>query len=396
MNRQIDPIAQDIASIRSLAEIPLMLEVCARSANLGFAAVARVTEQRWVTCASLDKGGFNLLPGDEVPVERTICRDVYACREAVVLDDIRHHPTYRDHAATESFGIGSFISMPIIHDDGRFFGTLCACDAEPRRLNTPETIGMFRLFADMIALLLDRQTMMERNYSDLADERETARLREEFIAVVGHDLRNPLAALNAGMRVVEREPTTPTQAKTIGHMREAVRRMGTIVDNLLDFARGRLGSGLVIEVSDAVDLDATMELVSEEIRVANDCDIQADFQIGRPVQCDRQRMEQLLSNLLSNAVTYGKPDGPVRVAAWCEGADLRLTVRNNGTPIPPDALPTLFLPFTRGGQKPSRQGLGLGLYIASEIARAHGGALTVQSDEAETKFDLRMPLERRS
>jgi sigma-B regulation protein RsbU (phosphoserine phosphatase) len=108
--------------------------------------------------------------------------------------------------------------------------------------------------------------------------------------------------------------------------------------------------------------------------------------------CDPKRVAQLLSNLLANAITHGASDKAILVRAFEDGECFELSISNKGDPIPPAALDRLFQPFTREDVRPSQQGLGLGLYIASQIAVAHRGHLTVASSEAETKFTFRFPL----
>jgi signal transduction histidine kinase len=102
----------------------------------------------------------------------------------------------------------------------------------------------------------------------------------------------------------------------------------------------------------------------------------------------------MFSNLLANALTHGDPDGPVRVSARCDDGGFELSVVNLGEPIPPDTVERLFQPFTRASVQPGQEGLGLGLYIASEIAHAHGGTLEVESTNEETRFTFRMQDER--
>lgn len=119
-------------------------------------------------------------------------------------------------------------------------------------------------------------------------------------------------------------------------------------------------------------------------------DFRVDLKL--PVSCDPVRISQLLSNLLGNALTYGDAATPVIVSAETSLQHFELCVANAGKPIPAAAMERLFLPFSRGSEKSDRQGLGLGLYIASEIARAHDGVLTASSTPSQTKFIFRMPL----
>jgi signal transduction histidine kinase len=110
------------------------------------------------------------------------------------------------------------------------------------------------------------------------------------------------------------------------------------------------------------------------------------------VACDSRRVAQLLSNLVANALTHGAPDQPVTVRAVTTDGRFELSVANAGDPIPPETAKRLFRPFTRASDDPHQQGLGLGLYIATEIARAHAGTLGVTSDATETRFTFSMPL----
>jgi signal transduction histidine kinase len=120
--------------------------------------------------------------------------------------------------------------------------------------------------------------------------------------------------------------------------------------------------------------------------------IEATIDLPRPIRGDPQRLGQLLSNLLGNAMLHGAENAPIRVDVRDLGGTLRLAVTNQGHPIPEEIRPSLFLPFSRGGERSSLQGLGLGLYIASQIALAHGGRIDVESGETRgTTFVLTMP-----
>ena len=136
-----------------------------------------------------------------------------------------------------------------------------------------------------------------------------------------------------------------------------------------------------------------LEQVVDELRTASPHRlIETIFEITQPVNCDRKRIGQLASNLIGNALTHGAPDQPVRVGAETEGDEFRLWVANAGDPIPEPAMQRLFEPFFRGDVRASRQGLGLGLHIASQIAQAHGGRIDVTSTAEETRFTFRMPV----
>jgi signal transduction histidine kinase len=388
-----DDFQADVTAISQIEAVPTILEVVCRTTGMGFAAVARVTDDRWVACGVRDEIAFGLQPGGELEVETTICSEIRSNRQAVVIDHVAEDPHFHAHHTPALYGFQSYISMPIVLPDGSFFGTLCAIDPKPAKLNTPATIGMFKLFADLIAFHLDAYWRLASSAKDLRDERQDAELREQFIAVLGHDLRNPLASIDAGARLLSRTPLDEKAASILSLIQNSVGRMSGMIDNVLDFARGRLGGGLPLRKSGGIPLRPMLEQVIAELRSTHaERHIQSDFSGVTSVNCDSGRIGQLVSNLVANALTHGAPESVVGVKAACAGGTFELSVSNAGEAISPAAQKELFKPFFRASARPGQQGLGLGLYIASEIARAHGGTLAVSSSADETRFTLRMPV----
>jgi signal transduction histidine kinase len=382
----------DVGAITGIPAVPTILDVICRTTGMGFAAVARVTESRWIACGIKDDIAFGLEPGGELKVETTICHEIRQHRDPVVINDVAESEVYCRHPTPAMYGFRSYISVPIVLPDGSFFGTLCAIDPKPRMLNTPEIIGMFKLFAELIAFHLDANTRLTTSEAVLLREREVSDLREHFIAVLGHDLRNPLAAISAGAELLLTTPLNRKASRMANVIQASAKRMSGLIDDVMDFARGRLGSGLILTRDGSTSVKPILDQVIEELRSTRaDRTIETDFALEEPVNCDPARIAQLLSNLLGNAMTHGAPGQPVRVGASARHGCFELSVSNGGDPIPPVALERLFQPFFRGSTQPSQQGLGLGLYIASEIARAHGGAINVRSTPAETRFTFRMP-----
>lgn len=227
----------------------------------------------------------------------------------------------------------------------------------------------------------------------LANERETSELREQFIAVLGHDLRNPLASISAGARILGREAKTEKEHQVAAMLQTTVMRMSGLIDNVLDFARGRLGGGIILDRNARKPLESELDQVIDELRLSSPGrQIEAQYALDSPVDCDRSRIGQLVSNLVGNALSHGATNQPVRVRAETMDGLFKLSVANGGEPIPQAAMEKLFEPFFRGDVRASRQGLGLGLHIASQIAKAHEGMLTVSSTAEETKFTFVMPL----
>jgi signal transduction histidine kinase len=382
----------DIAAVQGISAVPLILEVVCRSTGMGFAAVARVTEQRWVCCAVRDEIAFGLVPGGELVVETTICHEIRASHEAVVINHVAEDTAYVGHHTPAKYGFQSYISMPIVLADGTFFGTLCAIDPRPARLNTPQTIGMFKLFAELIATHLEAVDRVAASEAKLLSERETSELREQFIAVLGHDLRNPLASIAAGAKILATTASKDAANEIVGLMQKSVARMSALIDNVLDFARGRLGGGIPLRRSPQSLAPILTQVIAELRASSPERKIEAEIHLTQPVDCDAGRIAQLFSNLLGNSVTHGTAATPIHVRATTNDGAFELSVANSGEPIPCDAMERLFQPFHRISAQDTHQGLGLGLYIASEIARAHDGTIDVTSSPEETRFTLRMPL----
>lgn len=226
----------------------------------------------------------------------------------------------------------------------------------------------------------------------LLKERELSTLREQFIAVLGHDLRNPLGAIKTGASLLERSASSDRDKSIVAMIKKSSLRMEELIANVMDFARVRLGGGLSLDLKD-VFIEPIILHVIEELRITFPERIVAvDFEVKKTINCDADRISQMLSNLVANAFTHGSLHEPVKVIVKIELNYFELTVSNGGKPIPEDALETLFEPFTREASSPSQQGLGLGLYIASQIAHAHGGTLTATSNTTETSFIFRMPV----
>jgi signal transduction histidine kinase len=382
----------DIDAVETIAAVPTILNVVCRVTGMGFAAVARVTGQRWVCLAVNDEINFGLKPGGELKVETTICHEVRDAREAVIIDHAAQDPAYCGHPTPAMYGFQSYISMPIFLKDGSFFGTLCAIDPKPAKLKNEGVIGMFRLFAELIAFHLDAGQRLATAEANLLDARTAAEVREQFIAVLGHDLRNPLASIGAGTQLLQKAPLDEKARSIVALMDQSVARMAALITNILDFARGRLGGGLTLTRSDMPLEPVLKQIIAELQAVHPGRAIGAEFDLAQPVVADSARIGQLFSNLVGNALTYGAKDKPGHVKATTNGRFV-LAVCNKGAAIPPATMARLFQPFARGDVRREQQGLGLGLYIASEIARAHCGKIDVTSSAEETCFTFSMPLD---
>jgi len=286
------------------------------------------------------------------------------------------------------------IAIDLLTSDGEKIPTI-ANAAEKRASDGRHVFTRLTLFKAVDRRTYERSLIEARIKAETEAkiEREAAVLREQFIAVLGHDLRNPVAAIAAGIGILQRREQLSTRATDILYeMSSSVARASDLIDNVLDLARGSLGGGLVLQRNaDAPLTPVLTQVIAEMGVIAPGRHIEAAIKVEEPVYCDRGRIGQLASNLLSNAVTHGAKDQPIRFEARTADGRFELTVANAGNPIPEEVLPRLFQPFFRGDVRPSRNGLGLGLFIASEIAKAHSGRLEVTSTSEETRFSFTMP-----
>ncbi len=388
----LDEIARvAVERVARIDAVPTILDVICRTTGMGFAAVARVTKERWIACSLLDQISFGLAPGGELQVQTTICDEVRSNGKPIIIEDVDQDPAFCSHSTPALYGFQSYISMPIVRESGDFWGTLCVIDPRPRKLKTPEVIGMVRLFAQLIGNQLDAQERLERSEATVASQTQEAELREQFIAVLGHDLRNPLTAVDAGVRQLARQATDERSKNIAGLVHGSVRRMAGLIDSIMDLARGRLGGGITLDRK-PTDPEELLEQVVAEVRAGFPSRvIVTDFDLTSDIDCDPVRVSQLASNLIANAVSHGAPDEPIHVQASIQDATFKMTVSNGGEPISAAAMDHLFQPFFRANVRPSQQGLGLGLYIASIIAQAHGGSLEATSTPEQTTFTVYLP-----
>lgn len=392
MDDSPESIARDIAAVSAISAVPSMLQIVCQSTGMGFAAVARVTDGTWTACAVQDNISFGLKQGGQLPVHTTLCIEAKAAREPVVFDNASQDPKYRDHHTPRMYNIESYISVPIVMADGEYFGNLCAIDPLPRSVSKTETVAMFKAFAELIAVQLAQERRAQGVSNDLLDEREHSQLRENFIAVLGHDLRNPLSSISMAAEVLRRSSSDQRIVAIGERLLSASKRMSKLIDDVLDLSRGRLRGGIPMKIIREENLGRWMEDVLEELRAAYPGRvIQGHIDIPRPASCDCVRVQQLLSNLVGNALTHGLPDQPVEARASMAGDVLEIAVLNKGEHVPEEIHAKLFEPFYRPPNSKSEEGLGLGLYICAEIAKGHGGDVSlVSSQEGETTFIARL------
>jgi len=231
----------DISTIANIEAVPLILNMVKHITGMRFAAIARVTETKWVACAVDDSIDFGLLPGSELVLETTICHEIRQHRQPVLFKYASEHPVYSTHHTPQTYGLESYVSIPITRTNGDFFGTLCAIDEVPAHFDEDAVCNTLTLFAQLIAVQLDVVAELETKAIELADATEMGILREQFIAVLGHDLRSPLSAIRMSADLLEAKLPAGREQMLATAIRQSSQRMNHLIEDVLDFSRGKLG-----------------------------------------------------------------------------------------------------------------------------------------------------------
>ncbi len=286
----------------------------------------------------------------------------------------------KDHpegaAIYRASGVGAAIAAPITSGERRL-GVLCAYAARPP-IFAESDIELVSLLADQAAVVLESRILIKEASQAQAHE-EAARLKEEFVSAAAHDLKTPLTALFGRAQLLQRQVRQ-------GHMPEAsstdrivgdARRLTMLVDELLDASR--IGQGLLRLRPESIDLN----VVIRELHAHREDWVRVRLHVGSalPGLFDRARIEQVIDNLVENALKYSGDEEPVLISADREGDLAHLTVHDEGIGIPPDDLESVFERFRRGSNVEDRyfSGMGLGLFICRGIVEQHGGRIWAES-----------------
>jgi PAS domain S-box-containing protein len=251
-----------------------------------------------------------------------------------------------------------------------------------------------------VFLLRDRRTTEPIAYTavahDLTEQKRNWELRERVLGIIGHDLLNPLSAILMAASTLRDDPSLLSPARVASRILSSAHRIESIISDLLDLSQARLGGGIAITRA-PTDAHALCRRILEELQAVNPGrEIRFTPEGDADGRWDADRLEQVVSNLVSNALQYGPPDAAVNVDSRGTATDWTFSVHNSGDPIPTDVLPHIFDPFKRGRPEAEvsrgRRNLGLGLFIARELVLAHQGTIEVTSTAGQgTWFVVRLP-----
>ncbi|NMO20592.1 GAF domain-containing protein [Pyxidicoccus fallax] len=295
----------------------------------------------------------------------------------------------------EGLGLYSVVVVPL-RIRGRVAGTLwVGRGGRPGPGFTAEDQGLLEELAAKASLSIENARLFAEQQRSQEELRRRAEFEQQLVGIVSHDLRNPLAAISMSAGLLEKKgELSDSQKRTVLRIGQATERAARMIRDLLDFTKARLGGGIALH-RQPTDLRDVVHQVADEVLVAHP-GRHVDLDVPDEVkgEWDPDRIAQVLTNLLGNALTYSPAEAPVKVSARVDGEAAFLSIYNGGAPIPQELLPRLFEPMTRGALKEgqSSRSIGLGLYIVRDIVRGHGGSVdVVSSAQHGTTFTVRLP-----
>ncbi|WP_428232834.1 GAF domain-containing sensor histidine kinase [Flavobacterium sp.] len=432
-----DHFKQDIINIENITIVPNLLNVICQTTGMGFAAIARVTEDRWITCSVQDNVLFGLKPGDELKIKTTICDEIRQNPKPVIIDNVSEDKNYHDHHTPAMYKLQSYISVPIMRQDGSFFGTLCAIDPKPNNLKEFKVREMFNLFAELISfhlaaieqaleskkVLQERtnlleKTQVEKNEAEklnsdfkkklieknLSLEKMNTEL-EAFNYISSHDLQEPLRKIQLFTDTIEREEASnlSEKGKTAFHkIKTSAFRMQNLINDLLIYSKTKFDDrkfevkDLNIIAQDVIE-DLTDEFENKKVVF----DIQ---ELGKLSVIEFQ-FRQLLYNLINNSLKFASPDRDLIITVSTEITNgqldklspltkyYKITISDNGIGFDPLYSDKIFGLFQALHTKPLKS-TGIGLTIVKRIVENHHGFIKAQGVLNQgAKFEIFIPVE---
>lgn len=428
---------QDVTNIQNIAIVPNLLNVICQSTGMGFSAIARVTEDRWITCSVQDNVSFGLKPGDELEIKTTICNEIRRDRKAVIIDNVSEDDEFRDHHTPAMYGLQSYISVPIIRRDGSFFGTLCAIDPKPNELKTYKVREMFNLFADLISfhiasieeanknkgILKEKEALLEKTEvekqkveklklnaekklieKNLSLEKMNSEL-EAFNYISSHDLQEPLRKIQLFTDTIERDETNnlSEKSKTAFHkIKISAFRMQNLINDLLIYSKTKFDDRKFVVKNLNNIVKEVIEDLTDEFENKN---VVFDIQDLGKLSVIEFQFRQLMYNLFNNSLKFASPDRTliITVSAKITNGVLeklspltkyyQITISDNGIGFDQLFNEKIFGLFQALHTKPVKS-TGIGLTIVKRIVENHNGFIKAEGVlDQGAKFDIYIPLE---
>jgi signal transduction histidine kinase len=387
-----DALFKDMEAVRQIPIVPSMLEVICQTTGMGFAAIARVTNDRWLACSVRDEVQFGLKEGGELKIETTLCNEVRDRQLPIVIEHVDEDPNFKNHHTPKIYGLQSYISVPIILKDGTFFGTLCAMDSKPAKVNSSKVLGIFTMFAELLAFHLQSLELLERSFNANKElHHENTILTnvnfdlDNFVYTASHDLKSPISNIEGLLNILsdtvsKEEIDREEVSQIMDMMKSSLKRFAVTIKDLTTIVEADKNSE--DEDSEELSFFEVMEDVTQDLSsqiVASDAKIEVICEDGLSLHFSRKNFKSILYNLLSNAIKYRSPERPPVVLVKMKKVNgrIHLSVTDNGLGIPADKQDRVFAMFKRFHDHV--EGSGIGLYIVKRIVDNSKGQIQVNS-----------------
>ncbi|WP_158891108.1 MULTISPECIES: GAF domain-containing protein [unclassified Pseudomonas] len=385
MPSQLSSTVESIELLASLDSVAALLRVVCDVSGLGVATVAEVTEQRWIACAVEDRIAFGLQPGAELDLESTLCNHVRSSHDAVIISDVTQNPTYCDHPAPGLYGWKSYLSVPVFRPNGTFFGTLCAFDPQPAPLlEQRPVIATLDGFARLLGELLAREEQRRAESPGPRGDLDLTPLREQLLVLLEEDLQRPLQAL------AKDAPLAAAQAQ---RWQAEVRRLAERSAAAADFVRVRLGHGLPLKPTLVAGANERLLDLLARLRTRfPDQTLGSELpELPAALRLDLPRLLQAVEALLEWTASRNPAGGTLLLRGVLDERCYRLAVESRTAVVDPATLNQVFQPLLTQADSEQPARLDLGLYLAQEIARGHGGSLVARLEAGHLRFLLTLP-----
>ncbi|RKI27266.1 GAF domain-containing protein [Corallococcus sp. AB004] len=322
-----------------------------------------------------------------LPIDASLCR--YTLEgEPIISSNAPADPFLKFHPSTGPWGIVAIIVLPLINPEGHVLGTFCCIQPTVREWTEQDHLVMKELTASI---------MTEINLRDqIRKLKAEQRMRDTFVAALTHDLRTPLTASKLSVQLMgRRHAELPGVQTSVARVSASLDRAERMIQNLLDASRIQAGKLVALEVREC-DLHAVAAQTLDELSALYPGRFELKAEGEFTMRADPLGLRRIVENLSSNAAKYGAPGTPIEIRLDRDETQVRLQVRNQGTPIAAEDLQTIFEPFhrTRSATESTEKGWGLGLPLVRGLAEAHGGKATVNSGAEEgTCFTITLPLD---
>ncbi|WP_224247718.1 GAF domain-containing protein [Hyalangium gracile] len=348
---------------------------------------------------AIQQRAFELLSSHPVRLGEGLSGRVARTGQSLFLPDLLRQPlepaSRPEHQALLELSPACSCLVVPLRAQGRVIGTLTTTRITPGRSFTPEDLRLLEELANKAALSIENARFFQQQRRDQEELRRRTEFEQQLIGIVSHDLRNPLGAITMAAGLLQASPgLNERQLKAVHRIGSSCDRATRLIRDFLDFTQTRLGSGLPLKRRPMDLHDITRHVVDEVLLAHPERQVQVETRGEGHGEWDPDRIAQVLTNLVGNALAYSPPGTPVRVRTDTASSPALLEVHNEGTPISPEMLPRLFEPLTRGEPTTGQhsRSIGLGLYIVREIVRGHGGTVDVVSTpQAGTTFTVHLP-----